>query len=723
MRKVFTSYLRLTLVVLTLLSPLRTAAQHETHHFKNPQLSALYTRANRAADTREGLILADSLLRMATAEGDSYSELMAMSVKTRYAFDHVASYQQLESIVKPMMTKALQTGHPGFYYMGVSYLLTFLTNHDRLDEALKLEDEQMKFAASHHHYHGMAICHLALGNIFWTNKQVAESINEYQQAISCFDKSSQRQFRNFSVAYKMIADSYLIVGQFDQLLKAADNALAVSQPEQVTNGMYGYRAFALFMLGRDAEFLTAYKLFKRHQSERAEMQEGAASALEAMNLIVNGRDSEAQSLIDKHQGDYFWNFVHMAYLQRKKQYVALLDVMRQANIEMYGIKSRSLLTTLHYASAQINNRIAEIEKQKAAYELAQAQNRQTQLSQQKANIELQQTKEKEQLALLDAENNRLSFGNHQLATRHLQDSIDNQLTRQNYYEQQQTARNITLSTIVALILLLTAITYGLLQKNKKRSQQLRGTHNELEQTLDELNTANDEAQRSDLAKTKFIQAMSHEIRTPLNAIVGFTQVLTEMEDDITEEETTRIIKQITDNSETLSTLVNSILDLTNIETGNYTMRHDAFSVNQLCRSVILETRYMKHSTVALNYHSDVDDAYEITGDKLRVQQVINNMLTNAMKNTIEGNITLDCTTLPEQQSITFSVTDTGCGIPKDKQEEVFERFKKLDTFKQGVGLGLEICRTIAHKMGGTFTIDATYTQGARFVFTIPTKLS
>lgn len=710
--------LTVALAVCTLMA----VAQQEQHRFKNRQFMQLYTQANRSANTPEGRHLADSLLKLATIEGDTYSQLMAMSVRTRYDFDHVASYDQFRQTVQPMMDLAQREGDYQFYYAGVSYLSTFLVNRTRLDEALDIANRQMDFATSHQHYHGMAICHLTLGNIFWVNKQMAEAINEYKLSIECFEKSPQRRYRNFAVANKMIADSYLTMGQFKELLQTADDALNQSQPEQVANGMYGYRAFALFMLDRDADFLKAYQQFMSHQTERAEIQEGVPEAIHTMKLIIEGHDSEVERLINQYHDNYFFNFVNIAYRKRKMQYVLMLDAMQQFNIKMYGIKGRSMLTTLHFASAQIGNRLKEIEKQKAEYALTHAQLTQTLLKQQQADLELKHTKEKEQLALVDAENDRLTYGNSQLTTRHLQDSVSHQRLHLQARQQQMDTRNIMLATIVALIILLTAITYGQLRKNKRLSRQLRDNHNLLEHTRNELAVANDMAQQSDGQKTRFIQAMSHEIRTPLNAIVGFTQVLTEMEDDITEEETTRIIKQITDNSETLSVLVNSILDLTNIESGKYSLRHDAIRVNHLCRSVILETRYMKQAHVALNYQTDINDDYEIVGDSMRIQQVLNNMLTNAMKNTEQGSITLHCSTQPEQQTITFTVTDTGCGIPKDKQEIVFERFMKLDSFKQGVGLGLEICRTIARKMGGSFILDGNYSKGARFVFTIPTKI-
>lgn len=122
--------------------------------------------------------------------------------------------------------------------------------------------------------------------------------------------------------------------------------------------------------------------------------------------------------------------------------------------------------------------------------------------------------------------------------------------------------------------------------------------------------------------------------------------------------------------------------------------------------------------VELKFSSDFDDSVMITTDARRVQQILVNFLTNACKNTTEGFIELSCTGVEDSGKITFAVTDTGTGIPEDKQKEIFERFIKLDKYKQGAGLGLNICKTIAEKLGAEISLDSTYKDGARFLLTL-----
>ena len=130
-------------------------------------------------------------------------------------------------------------------------------------------------------------------------------------------------------------------------------------------------------------------------------------------------------------------------------------------------------------------------------------------------------------------------------------------------------------------------------------------------------------------------------------------------------------------------------------------------------------QHIKPEGVELTYTSEVDDSFIIHTDQNRVEQVLINLLTNAEKYTSQGKIWLHCSLSENPGMITFSVTDTGTGVPAEEAEAIFERFRKLDTFKQGCGLGLNICRIIATNMGGNVALDTSYTGGARFVFTLP----
>lgn len=243
--------------------------------------------------------------------------------------------------------------------------------------------------------------------------------------------------------------------------------------------------------------------------------------------------------------------------------------------------------------------------------------------------------------------------------------------------------------------------------------------NDLLQSEVELRKAKDRAEESNKLKTAFLANMSHEIRTPLNAIVGFSNVITS--GDISQEEKETYFNIIQTNSDLLLNLINDILDISRLESGRIKFVYEDCDIVGLCRNVISTVIYTKKTKARFLFNTDLE-TYVIRTDIKRLQQVLINLLSNASKFTSEGTITLDFKIDEPTQMIIFSVTDTGCGIPEDKQKLIFERFEKLNEYAQGTGLGLSICKLIISVFGGNIWVDPTYKDGARFMFSHPLKI-
>lgn len=229
-----------------------------------------------------------------------------------------------------------------------------------------------------------------------------------------------------------------------------------------------------------------------------------------------------------------------------------------------------------------------------------------------------------------------------------------------------------------------------------------------------LATSRINAENAMRAKSVFLSNMSHEIRTPLNALSGFSSLLTEEGlDDETRRQCNEVIQQ---NSELLLKLINDVIDLSSLEFGKLQFciaQHDAVSI---CRNVIDTVNKVKQTQAELTFTTELEEPIET--DDSRLQQVLINLLINATKFTPQGSIVLKLEKETDD-TVLFTVTDTGCGIPKDKQANIFQRFEKLNENAQGSGLGLSICQLIIEHIGGQIWIDSEYAEGSRFCFTHP----
>ena len=237
-----------------------------------------------------------------------------------------------------------------------------------------------------------------------------------------------------------------------------------------------------------------------------------------------------------------------------------------------------------------------------------------------------------------------------------------------------------------------------------------------------LREANEQVMLANAAKTRFVQNMSHEVRTPLNAIVGFSQLLSLPDGSFPEEEKEEFAGHIVNNTKMLTMLLDDILNTSAMDSGNYSITYEEGECGFMCQAAISSAEHRLQPGVTMRYEPAFEGPFTFTTDPRRTQQILINLLTNSCKHTTEGEIVLRCSLDENPGEVTFSVTDTGPGVPEDQAEKIFDRFTKLNEFVQGTGLGLSICRDIAGRMGGRVYLDTTYKKGgARFVFVLPVK--
>lgn len=236
---------------------------------------------------------------------------------------------------------------------------------------------------------------------------------------------------------------------------------------------------------------------------------------------------------------------------------------------------------------------------------------------------------------------------------------------------------------------------------------------QLKETEQMLIKAKEKAEEADRLKSAFLANMSHEIRTPLNAIVGFSSMLEEAED---QEEKHQYITIIEDNNKLLLQLISDILDLSKIEAETFDIIPERVNAKQLCNDLFQAMQMKTSPQVELRLKDNLPEL-TFTSDKNRLYQVLLNFVTNALKFTSEGNITIDYQI--DGNEVKFSVQDTGMGIEPEKQEAIFTRFVKLNSFIPGTGLGLSICQSIVTQLGGKIGVESEPGKGSCFWFTHP----
>jgi signal transduction histidine kinase len=242
--------------------------------------------------------------------------------------------------------------------------------------------------------------------------------------------------------------------------------------------------------------------------------------------------------------------------------------------------------------------------------------------------------------------------------------------------------------------------------------KIRAQNNELKKALVR-------AEESDRMKSTFIQSMSHEIRTPLNAVSGFSQVLCNPNFELSDEEKQDMQQRISSNVNQITNIIIEMLELSKSESEGLVSDSEKKDVlcNDLGRTVLEDFKENDNTGFELRFSSDVNDDFTIYTNAYRLSVGLRHLLDNAVKFTEKGYVELSI--VKKDDRLLFCVTDTGVGIREEDRERIFETFSKVDDFKEGIGLGLPICRRLIRSLGGEVELDPSYSEGCRFIVSLP----
>ena len=262
-----------------------------------------------------------------------------------------------------------------------------------------------------------------------------------------------------------------------------------------------------------------------------------------------------------------------------------------------------------------------------------------------------------------------------------------------------------------LLLVILILIFWIIARRKARKQLIKKN--------EQLKEALSMAEEANKMKASFIRNITHEIRTPLNAINGFTQLLNNPNFELNEEEKATMTSTIKKNVDNITQIVDEILQVADKESKSVYAKNDIVNCCQFIHEMIEKYQSEASFGVTLDCSSNIGKNFTIKTNETALRRIVSHLLDNAVKFTEKGSIHINCELEAEQNAIRINITDTGIGIPEDKQEQIFERFYKVNAFSLGIGLGLSVSRMIAQKLGGNLVLDSSYKEGSRFIVTIP----
>lgn len=555
-----------------------------------------------------------------------------------------------------------------YYFVWGSRLITFYLKNGQPHHALAEAQNMLREAQGENYLPGIAECYKAMANIYLIQSNSQQSTYNFKKLIDIVEKNKLDDV-NLPVYYYSLINGLLELEQVDEAEKTLNKASLMLKKNDVISA---YQQLCLAQSSLAVYLKKGNKACSRKALEKIE------------HLFATSKELA----------------VHSTYLHdsRMKYYMSIKDYPKALamldSIKSHNSSSESNLVVLNKKGEiywKMNDKAAAAEYYRDyvfANDSVRKRSMQNSADEIAGLLDLRQLEQEKQQLMIDIKDRRL------ITT---------------YW---------AIGTLILIVIIATYVIVHIYRLNRqlKESKLMVERQNEtLLETSEELRKAKNRAEEASCMKTDFIQNITHEVRTPLNSIVGFSQILVEC---FEESEAEEFASLITINSNHLLRLFDDVLELSNADQVEALPYDVVDTIQSSCRAAIKNMEPFAKEEVELIFQPSENDLRIHTNPAL-VTLILNYLLHNATKFTTAGSIVLDYTVVPSEGIIRYSVTDTGIGIPADQCEAVFDRFKKLDTFTQGSGLGLAVSRTIATKLSGSLYVDTQYTAGARFVLTLP----
>lgn len=696
----------------------------------NPKCKKYFSYIQRNINNTSCLRYVDSLRAEAQRVHDPFANMLSYMTECR----HYCSVYNLSKMEESALKFRNVTNDPKlqlYYYRSFQLLIKAHLDHRAFGNALQVAEEMLTNAIARNDKYGMWISYRELSHIY----EESENTPLKRLAIINYLENWPENYKNYSIApyYARLAE---VTDDPVERLNTLEHGLEVSKTyydsaqvksaylrhyatkrdttsfENLYNECFNHPKFpGGFSTWQRALYTAFHQLFNGEKQEA----ETTLSALKDLSDDKYAKNFEDFYLVaSDYQNAYYWHKKTDSLHHEKQMAVIVNDInvynARRAadslKFKIVNLDQQLLLESVARENAEQQNARLTAEKQRAI-----AEQKQKEAERQQKEMELKLTRAEAEKNMMRLKEVEIEKQQEAQKMRNREIEAENKIM--------QTRMMLLIIGGIFLVFVLASLIYNSIKK-KKMLDEMRLLNKDLE-------AARTAAEQANKMKDVFIQNMSHELRTPMNAIAGFSQILTTPGMEFSDEEKTEYGGYISTNISMLTMLIDDILNLSDIQSGNFKINYEKARVADICNKSINIVQYRRPSNVDMKYTNNLPDGYSIDIDPKRCQQVLVNYLTNACKHTSKG--TIELSTSPDtievkgtkHDAILFTVTDTGTGVPPEQAENIFERFTKLDDFKQGNGLGLNICRLVSERLNGKVWCDKEYTGGARFCFLVPTK--
>lgn len=644
--------LRVFILLITALAAVCVRAQDNPFKMDD-KMYEIYLEAQKCDDDSMRLVKAQKLYDASVERKDTLSQIVAEVIRMRLYYNKYDE-KNLYATIKRTQKLARQCNNLMYYYYAWALKANYLKNCDKLlqtmDEAVAIKRQAERDSSLYGIYTAMRM----LGNIHESRGEYRIALQKYEKALKYGVQIMDEQ--DVSPIYRAMGWCHSNLLEYEQAVEAYDNGYKAAKSQEARIACMLQKCFALYAMNRYADFERIYTEVNRAFKRYGKVQPRYIPRLNVMHYCI--------------KGDYGRAFAECRKVVIPPDRMELEAIVCKASGDYR--KALQLTEMVHFLN-----------------DSAQTMLHQRFLADMDAKIGNIILKQKTQ---------QLELGNAKLKAKEME-------------AQMHSRKMLSMVIFVAsfIIMLLFAAYW---HRTRKLMARLRSVNGKLKENNRQLEKARNKAMEVERMKTAFVQSINHEIRTPLNAICGFAQVITSDEADALPDKAD-YCRRITDSTEQLVQMINEMIDVSTFESGDMKLEYTDVRVNDVCRSSLDVASLRKiHNGVDVRFATTLDDSFTVRTDAMRLGQILQQFLTNAIKNTSEGYVELACKR--DDGSLVFTVTDTGVGIPKDKRANLFKKFTKIDSFKPGIGLGLHVTRHIAKALGGKVGLDADYYDGARF---------